>query len=66
METRILRYPDVQRMTGLSRKTVERRLAAGDFPVPVRLGKRAVGFLSDEVQAWLKSQPRAKRSRAEA
>ncbi len=53
-------------MTGLSRKTVERRLAAGDFPVPVRLGKRAVGFLSDEVQAWLKSQPRAKRSRAEA
>ena len=66
METRILRYPDVERVTGLSRKTLERRLAAGDFPVPVRLGRRAVGFLSHEVQEWLKSQPRANQSRAEA
>ena len=55
---RILRYPDVARVTGLSRKTIERRLHAGNFPVPIRLGTRAVGFLSDEVEAWLRDQPR--------
>ena len=59
MVTRVLRYPDVQRMTGLSRKTVERRLKAGDFPVPVRLGRRAVGFLADEVERWIRERPRA-------
>ena len=55
----VLRYPDVVRVTGLSRKTIERRLHAGNFPVPIRLGTRAVGFLSDEVEAWLRDQPRA-------
>ena len=60
-DTRILRYPDVARITGLSRKTVERRIAAGEFPTPVRLGQgaRAVGFRSDEVQEWIRSRPRA-------
>ena len=58
MTTRILRYPDVQRVTGLSRKTIERRLETGNFPVPVKLGSRAVGFLSDEVEAWIRDQPR--------
>ena len=56
--TRILRYPEVMRVTGLSRKTIERRLKADCFPVPVRLGARAVGFRSDEVETWIKAQPR--------
>lgn len=59
MPTRILRYPEVCRTTGLSRKTVERRIAAGDFAVPIKLGPRAVGFRSDEIEAWIKAQPRA-------
>ena len=58
---RILRYPEVARITGLCRKTVERRVASGEFPAPVRLGRtaRAVGFLSHEVQEWINSRPRA-------
>ena len=59
MATRILRYPDVQRVTGLNRKTIERRVKADRFPVPVRLGARAVGFRSDEIEAWIKARPRA-------
>lgn len=56
---RILRYPEVQAVTGLSRKSIERRLRAGTFPKPVKLGARAVGFRSDEVEAWIKNRPRA-------
>ena len=59
MAIHILRYPKVTRVTGLSRKTIERRLQAGQFPTPVRLGSRAVGFRSDEVEAWIKDRPRA-------
>ena len=56
----VLRYPDVVRVTGLSRKTIERRLQAGNFPKPIQLGTaRAVGFRSDELEAWIKNQPRA-------
>ncbi|MYA44637.1 MAG: AlpA family phage regulatory protein [Gemmatimonadetes bacterium] len=56
---KVLRYPEVQAVTGLSRKSIERRINAGTFPRPVRLGARAVGFRSDEIEAWIKARPRA-------
>ena len=56
---RVLRYPEVVQVTGLSRKSIERRLRAGTFPRPVKLGgTRAVGFLSEEVAAWIDALPR--------
>ena len=36
--TRIVRLPDVQARTGLSRSTIYVRVAAGSFPKPVQLG----------------------------
>jgi prophage regulatory protein len=51
--TRILRRPDVERITGLSTSTIYEKIAAGAFPRPIRLGLRAVGWVEEEVQAWL-------------
>lgn len=55
----ILRYPDAVRVTGLSRKSIERRIRAGTFPRPVKLGTRAVGFRSDHIEAWIRERPEA-------
>ena len=59
MEQKILRRLDVQRITGLSKATLWRLVKAGDFPRPIRLGARAVGWKADEISAWIESRPRA-------
>lgn len=63
---RILRMRDVVALTGLSRSTIYTRLAdaTSAFPRPIRLGgsdgKRcAVGFRSDDIEAWLCERQRA-------
>lgn len=52
---RLLRRPDVQNVTGLSRSTLYAMIAEGTFPKPVRLGKRAVGWRASDIAAWLES-----------
>ncbi len=55
----ILRMPSVLKLTGLSRVTIWRLTKAGTFPAPVRLSKRAVGWRSTDVEAWVRSRPAA-------
>jgi prophage regulatory protein len=52
----ILRLPTVKARTGLSRSTIYLRISQDMFPKPVSLGARAVGWLEDEIQAWLENQ----------
>jgi len=54
--TSILRLPIVKARTGLSRSTIYQRVADGNFPKPVNLGARAVGWLEAEIDAWLSAQ----------
>ena len=63
--TRIVRLPDVQARTGVSRSTIYVRVAAGSFPKPVQLGGRAVGWIESEVDAWIRQQIAASRGEAE-
>jgi prophage regulatory protein len=49
----VLRLPAVKERTGLSRSTIYLRVAQGQFPAPVSLGARAVGWIASEVDAWL-------------
>lgn len=56
MSVSIIRLPAVKALTGLSRSTIYQRVAAGNFPKPVNLGARAVGWLASEVDAWLAAQ----------
>ena len=50
---RILRMPEVEARTGLSRRSIRALGARGAFPRPIRLSRRAVGWLESEVHAWL-------------
>ena len=54
--TRFLRRPEVTARTGLSRSTIQVRLAEGRFPRPVSLGSRAVGWIEAEVDEWIRER----------
>jgi len=49
----ILRRKQVEKRTGLSRSTIYLRIQKGTFPKPINLGARAVGWLENEIEAWL-------------
>ena len=56
----ILRIKEVLSKVGLSRATIWRRVKAGDFPAPLRLGgpnTRAVGWDSAAIDQWIASLP---------
>lgn len=53
---RILRRQEVERRVGLSKPTLYRRIERGEFPKPVPLGPRAVGWLSTEIDQWIAEQ----------
>ena len=56
MTERILRRPDVEARTGLSRSTIYAMMAEDMFPKPLRLGKRAVGWTETAISGWLESR----------
>ena len=56
MPISILRLPAVKARTGLSRSTIYLRISEGNFPKPVSLGGRAVGWVESDIQAWLQQQ----------
>ena len=49
----LLRLPQVKLRTGLSRSELYRRIAAGVFPAPVKIGERASAWSLTEVERWI-------------
>lgn len=58
----INRLPEVKHRTGLSRSTIYRQIKAGEFPAPVPLGQRAVGWLSSDVDQFIESRVASRKS----
>ena len=60
-DAQILRLPAVVEMTGISRSRlyVLMNSETHQFPRPIRLGLRAVGWRRCEVVAWLDARERA-------
>lgn len=52
-ERRILRRPEVEARTGFKRAHIYSLMQEGKFPKPVRLGVRAVGWDSYEIEQWI-------------
>ena len=51
-----IRAPEVQMLTGLSRSTIWRLEAKGQFPKRHKLSVRAAGFVRSEIMNWLSSR----------
>ncbi len=56
MAESVLRLPQIKARTGLSRSTIYLRISRGEFPRPISLGLRAVGWLESDINAWLAEQ----------
>jgi len=52
-----LRMPSVIRRTGLARSTIYRLIAERQFPSPVRLAGRAVGWRLTDLDRWSAGRP---------
>jgi len=61
MAQAILRLPKVKVRTGLSRSTIYLQISQNQFPKPISLGSRAVGWLEADIESWL--QQRIQQSR---
>jgi len=56
MAEKLLRRPEVEPRTGLSRSTLYDWMQRGEFPQPVKLGARLVAWRESDVVAWLESR----------
>ena len=53
MTERLIRRPDVEAMTGLSRSSIYAMIASGNFPKSVKIGDRAVAWPQSVIQEWI-------------
>jgi len=53
---KVLRLDAVVQVTGLARSTIYKLIGEGEFPRPVPLTGRSVGWIESEVIAWIKSK----------
>ena len=60
LNSKFLRLPQVIDRTGYRKTSIYERIQQGDFPRPVKLGPRAVGWLDSEVEEWMRSRLKAR------
>jgi len=53
---KLLRRPEVEMRTGLSRSTLYDWMKRGDFPKPVKLGARIFAWRESDLNEWLESR----------
>ena len=53
MSNRLIRVAEVLSLTGLSRRTLYRKMLAGEFPAAVKIGTNSVAWRESEIVAWI-------------
>ena len=56
MSSQILRLPEVSRQTGLPRSSIYALIAKNEFPSPVKLSQRSVGWVESEITTWIEDR----------
>ncbi len=52
----IWRLPEVMARTGLGRSSIYDKVSKGEFPPPINLGPRAVGWIAEEIIDWIQTR----------
>lgn len=55
---RLIRLPDVERLTSLKRSAIYKRVSERSFPQPVIISSRCTVWKEAEVIAWIEALPR--------
>ena len=61
IQEKLLRLPQVQATTGLSKSTIYARVAEGTFPKQIPIGPRLVVWVESDIQNWIAEQVSAAR-----
>ena len=59
MTDKMLRREEVETICGLTRSTIYRLMRGNRFPLPKRLGPRAVRWSATEIESFIETRPRA-------
>ena len=49
----LLRQPRVTERTGIPRSSIYAAIRAGTFPAPIKIGERAVAWVSTDIENWI-------------
>ncbi|HEY0179820.1 MAG TPA: AlpA family transcriptional regulator [Dokdonella sp.] len=66
VETRLIRLPEVLRLTGLGKSQVYALAKAGKFPTPIKLSERCSAFEESEIRAWIAERIAERNAKAAA
>lgn len=55
----IYRRREVIAIAGASDNTIRRMIERGEFPAPIQISPRAIGWRKSDIHAWLSSRPEA-------
>ncbi|MEJ5152553.1 helix-turn-helix transcriptional regulator [Comamonas sp. MYb396] len=53
---RVLKLKDVLSKTGLGKTSLYKLVSLSEFPKPISLGLRSVGWLESEIEAWIQEK----------
>lgn len=53
----LLRRPEVEAITHLSRAAIYSKMKKGAFPLPVRLGSNSVAWRAEDIDRWISELP---------
>ena len=53
MLKQIYRFPEVMKLTGLSRSSIYLAVSKDEFPKPIKIGRRAVGWHRNVIEEWM-------------
>lgn len=56
MTRQILRLPEVINRTGIPRSTLYAKVAEGQFPIPIKLSQRSVGWSTAAIDSWIEER----------
>ena len=59
MTNKFIRRPEVEDLVQLSRSTIYLMIQRGEFPSPVKLGRRAVAWRVTDIESWIASRESA-------
>lgn len=51
----------VMQITGKKRTSIHMAMRTGDFPLPIKTGKRQIAWKSSSIKQWIESRPVAAR-----
>jgi len=57
-DDRLLLFEDVRKQTALAHSTLYAMMKRGEFPRPMKIGRKRVAWPASEVRAWIKGRER--------